>query len=263
MKDGEWCKLECNAGFAPIGDLLCNNGVLDGIIMCLNEADAKDAEPVEMMSSAFALVVDLTGMTADDILSLFTGVIAATLGVSESDVAKVDIADSSGRRLALQRRLQSGYEVAYQAIIPAGTDPAAIAAKASGIGSGGASQAALLDAFKAAGRPVDASSLKVTKAPKTFTATIVRKGGKPLAPSPPPIPTVPPSSAVTPAPPPPPPPPPPPSGTGTGGATTKTAEEEDDNTGAIVGGIVGGLVALLIIGGAAYYFLVVKKKQTE
>jgi hypothetical protein len=31
MKDGEWCKLECNAGFAPIGDLLCNNGVLDGI----------------------------------------------------------------------------------------------------------------------------------------------------------------------------------------------------------------------------------------
>merc|ERR1711904_526627 len=170
---GEICQLQCNEGFVPVGGLLCNNGKLDGIITCLNQELADKAVEVEMMSSAFALVVDLEGMDEDGIMSLFIGVIAKTLGVAESDVAKVDIADGSGRRLAAQRRLQSGYEVAYQAITPPGTDPAAIAAKASGIGSGGASQAALLAAFADAGVEVDASSLKVTQAPKSFTATVV------------------------------------------------------------------------------------------
>jgi len=259
MKDGDECQLQCAEGFQAVGQLLCNNGKLDGILNCLDAEQAASAVEVELMSSAFALAIDLGGMDEASILSLFTTVTATTLGVSENDMAKVDI--GSSRRLAAQRRLQAGYEVAYQAVIPEGTDPAAIAAKAAGIGSGGASQAALIGAFADAGKTVDPSSLKVTQAPKTFTATIVRgEGGKPLAPAPPAIPTVPPPPTPTPTP-----QPTTPTGPPTPSPTPSTATEDEggSNVGAIVGGVVGGLVALLLIGGAAYYFLVVKKKQTE
>lgn len=260
MKDGDECQLQCAEGFQAVGQFLCNNGKLDGILTCLSAALAASAVEVALLSSAFALTIDLGGMDEASILALFTTVTAKTLGVSENDMAKVDI--GSSRRLAAQRRLQAGYEVAYQAVIPEGTDPAAIAAKASGIGSGGASQDALVGAFAAAGKTVDPNSLKVTQAPKTFTATIVRgEGGKPLAPAPPAIPTV---APVVPTPTPTP-PPTTPTGPPTPSPTTSTATEDEggSNVGAIVGGVVGGLVALLLIGGAAYYFLVVKKKQTE
>merc|ERR1719487_888991 len=118
-------------------------------------------------------------MKEHDILGMFTSVIAKMLTVEEKNIAKVDIG-SGGRQLAAQRRLQAGYEVAYQVIITPGTDPAALAAKASGIGAGGASQDLFIAAFAEAGVTVDASSLKVTQAPKTFKATIVRgEDGKP------------------------------------------------------------------------------------
>eukprot|EP00747_Dinoflagellata_sp_TGD_P154744 gnl/TRDRNA2_/TRDRNA2_177530_c0_seq3.p1 gnl/TRDRNA2_/TRDRNA2_177530_c0~~gnl/TRDRNA2_/TRDRNA2_177530_c0_seq3.p1 ORF type:complete len:367 (-),score=84.86 gnl/TRDRNA2_/TRDRNA2_177530_c0_seq3:205-1272(-) len=259
LKDGDDCALQCATDFVAVGKFLCNNGKLDGILTCLDQASADAAVEVEMMSSAFSLVVDLTGMSEDDIMNLFKGVIATTLGIDQNDVAKVDIA-SSGRRLAAQRRLQSGYEVAYQAIVPPG-QAAAIAAKASGIGSGGAAQDAFLKAFADAGVTVDASSLKVTQAPKTFTATIVRSAdGGVKAPAPPPIPTVPPPPTTTPSPTPPPTPPPTPGGSG---ASSDDGDDDGGNTGAVIGGVVGGVVALGLIGGAAYYFLVVKKKGTE
>merc|ERR1719217_270477 len=123
-------------------------------------------------------------MKEDEVLALFTAAIAKMLMVEDKDIAKVDIG-SGGRRLAALRRLQAAYEVAYQVIIPPGINAAALAAKASGIGVGGASQDLFIAAFDEAGVKVDASSLKVTQAPKTFKATVVRgDDGKAVAPSP-------------------------------------------------------------------------------
>jgi len=255
MKDGDDCQLGCAEGFQPVGNFVCNNGAFTGILNCLNAADAAKQELVVLMASAFGLVVDLTGMDDTGVRALFTSAIGSCLGIETRDVATVDIG-MGGRRLAGERRLQAGYEVAYQAVIPDNLDAATIAARASGIGAGGASQDLFLNAFSEAGVTVDASSLKVTQAPKTFSATIVRGADGVLAPAPPPIPTPPPP---TPAPTPPTPP-----VTPTPTPTPAVAEkEEDSNVGAIIGGVVGGLVALLLIGGAAYYFLVIKKKQTE
>eukprot|EP00747_Dinoflagellata_sp_TGD_P154223 gnl/TRDRNA2_/TRDRNA2_177480_c14_seq1.p1 gnl/TRDRNA2_/TRDRNA2_177480_c14~~gnl/TRDRNA2_/TRDRNA2_177480_c14_seq1.p1 ORF type:complete len:647 (-),score=105.32 gnl/TRDRNA2_/TRDRNA2_177480_c14_seq1:145-2061(-) len=252
MKDADECQVTCAEGFVPVGKLLCNNGKLDGIITCLSAEQAEAAEEVEMVSSAFTLQIDLTGKDQGEILSLFTSVIAKTLGIDENNIAKVEVSQVS-RRLAAQRRLQAGYEVAYQAIVPEGVDVAAIVAKASDIGSGGDAQAVFLQAMADEGVTVDASSLKVTVAPKTFTATVVRgEGGKPIAPSPPEIPTVPPPEPPTEAPP-----------AETPAPAPAAEEEGGGNVGAIVGGVVGAVVGLVIIGGVAYYFLVVRKRQME
>jgi hypothetical protein len=260
MKSGSTCKIACSDGYEPAGELTCDDGTFTGIIMCVEPGTA--TETVEIMSSAFALAVSLPpGMDSDGIQSLFTGVVAKTLGIDTTDVAKVDVSGTR-RRLEGDRRLQAqGYEVAYQAVIPAGTDPAEIAAKASGIGSGGDSDSLLMAAFAEAGAEVDASSLKVTKAPKTMTATIVRSAdGGIKTPSPPVIPTPPPpepeptpapTPATTPAP------------TPADGTGDSDEEEEGGNTGAIIGGVVGGVVALLIIGGVGFFLYSKSKKGAE
>jgi hypothetical protein len=272
MKDGQTCKVQCAEGKKAGGNIVCSNGQFTGIIMCVE--DGVVLETVELMSSAFALEVDLGELDQEGILALFKAVVAKTLGVSENDVAKIDVG-SSRRRLEGVRRLQAaGYEVAYQAIIPPGTDPAELASKASGI-AGGASQDAFLGAMKEQGVTVDAASLKVTQAPKTMTAEIARSpDGGVLAPAPPPIPTPPPPPAPTPA----------PtsartaaptaggttSGTGgetgtTGGGTGggETTEEEGGDTRAIIGGVVGGIVALLIIAGVGYFVYSKSQKGKE
>jgi hypothetical protein len=242
-----------------VGSFLCNNGKLDGILTCLDAELAAQAVQVELMSSAFELKVDLAGKSGPDISTLFTSSVSETLGLPETDLAKLDVGAGSRRLLSgvSVRRLgahEQGYEIGYQAV--AGDDPSALAAKASGI-AGGASQATFVGAMAASGVTVDPKSMKVTQAPKVFTATIVRSAdGKPIAPAPPPIPTVP-APTQAPAPPPPkkatPSPPPP-----------KAAEEEEDsNTGAIVGGIVGGLGGLAIIGGIIYLVTKNKGKGSE
>eukprot|EP00747_Dinoflagellata_sp_TGD_P154236 gnl/TRDRNA2_/TRDRNA2_177480_c1_seq4.p1 gnl/TRDRNA2_/TRDRNA2_177480_c1~~gnl/TRDRNA2_/TRDRNA2_177480_c1_seq4.p1 ORF type:complete len:1607 (-),score=271.05 gnl/TRDRNA2_/TRDRNA2_177480_c1_seq4:140-4501(-) len=253
MKDGDKCQLQCAEGFEAVGDFVCNNGRLDGILNCLDADRAAQAEEVQLMSSAFALAVDLAGMSQDEILSLFTAVIARVLTVGEEDIAKVDIG-ASGRQLAAQRRLQARYEVAYQAIISPGTDPAALAARATSIGAGGASQDLFIAAFAEAGVTVDASSLRVTQAPRTFKATVVRgDDGKPVAPSPA-IPTAPPTQ-----------PSPQPTEAPSPGEPTPVSKPTGKarNVGAIVGGAVGGVMALLILAGVAYYAWIVKRKTSE
>jgi hypothetical protein len=266
MKDGEQCSVVCMDTFQSVGKLTCSAGTFVGIANCFEAGmDLSLIQEVEMMSSAIGIAMDLSSVSDTVAQAALTAALAAGLGVSSNDLPTVAVSMGS-RRLAAGkgslRRLQSaGYEVAYQAIVPDNSDPGALAAKASAVGAPGATQDAFVGGFPDT-IEVDQSSLKVTQAPRTFSATILRDpNGGAYAPAPPPMPVLPTPPPTPPATPPP--TPPSSSGTGTGGSSS-TTKEEDDNTGAIIGGVVGGVIALALIGGLAYYFLVVKaKKQSE
>jgi hypothetical protein len=265
MMDGDTCEITCNQGFKDVGFLTCKAGMFVGIVNCFPaDMDLSNLVEVAMVSSAIGLAMDISALSAAEAEAALKGALASGLGLSSADIAALAVTLDS-RRLAAgkaSRRLdahQAGYEVSYQAVVPDGQDSGQLAAKAGAVGAPGDTQSAFLDGFPPT-VTVDQESLKVTQAPRTFSATIVRsEDGSVLAPAPPPMPTLPPVDDPTPVP-----TPPPPTGTGTGGAPAPKAKEEEEGSGAMIGGIIGAIVGVIVLGGIGFFVMTkMKKKGSE
>jgi len=247
MSDGDTCTVTCGTDMTATGNFRCLSGSLSGLSTCYDSSDSTlKVESVLMVSARMRMSLDLSGTTMGKAKTAISNSLAKALEVDATSVIVDKIEEISSRRLdtSSQRRLQgSSYDISYQVIVPDGTDPSSLIAKATDIATpGSAVSAAFTSAMLSESLPV--SNLELLAAPRQYTATVVRSSD---------------GSIVTPAPtiidP----------GTVTTDPTAPAAVEESGGggAGAIIGGIIGGLFGLGIVGFLVYWFVIRKKSQQE
>jgi len=255
MSDGSQCKATCESGYTATGQLTCKQGTLVGFSTCMDDAD-KTLKTVErtMITASFKLDLDLGSLTPAEAQTSVKAALAEALAIETKDIVTLTITRTSRRLAGLAdgfRRLAGDkYEVKYEMIAP--TDPAArekLIAKAS-FQDGGVTNA-FASKLKSSGITADVSSIAMTSAPATYTATIVMsESGEIVTPAPAATTTPAPAASV---------------GGGSGSTVSTDAGGGDSSGGAPVGAIIGAIAGLVVIGivGFLVWKFVIKKGAQE
>eukprot|EP00747_Dinoflagellata_sp_TGD_P066780 gnl/TRDRNA2_/TRDRNA2_154975_c1_seq1.p1 gnl/TRDRNA2_/TRDRNA2_154975_c1~~gnl/TRDRNA2_/TRDRNA2_154975_c1_seq1.p1 ORF type:complete len:569 (+),score=90.15 gnl/TRDRNA2_/TRDRNA2_154975_c1_seq1:132-1709(+) len=245
MMTGQTCRLECDEGRVPTGQLTCDGaalneegrGTLVGTFHCLEPGEYV-SEKIDILSSAITVAVNFTGVRWDTRRKIASKSLSAALTVDEKLFSKVEVSqvtNENGRRLAKEtaRRLQSSeFEFAYEVILPDGMETFAITMRAARLAEPGNSQNAFLDAFPE-DIPVDRDSIKVTQAPRTVASVRVKDvAGKVIAPEP--------SDAR------------PPKTTTTPLEIVYELREQEDRVGLFIGIGIGVFVVVTLLGGSIW-----------